>query len=188
MDQFTTTTDPAAARYSRTAIALHWIIAALILFTLPLGVYGANVAGDLARTAKDIHKPIGILILALTLGRVGWRLGHKPPPLPDHMSAAMRRIARGTHVAFYVLLLVLPLSGWWLSSAVPTRHPISFGAFAVPFLPVPRNFPSIGISHTAHVVLGFAMIGLVALHIAAALKHHYADRDGVLTRMLPRAA
>ena len=135
----------ALRRYSRTAIALHWTIAELVLATIPLGVYGANAAGDLARTAKDIHKPIGILILALTLVRIGWRLSHMPPPLPDHMSPALRRVARGTHIAFYALLLILPLSGWWMS-------------------------------------------GLAALHIVAALKHHFADRDAVLIRMLPGGA
>ena len=178
----------AASRYSRTAIALHWAIAALVLSTIPLGLYGAHAETDLARLAKDIHKPIGITILALTLVRVGWRLGHIPPPLPAQMTPALRRIARGTHVTFYVLLLLMPLSGWWMSSAVPVRHPISFGLFDIPFLPVPRGFASAGPAHGIHTLLGFTMIGLAALHIAAALKHHFIDRDGVLGRMLPRAA
>lgn len=178
----------AASRYSRTAIMLHWIIAVLVLSTIPLGLYGTNFDGDLARTAKDIHKPIGILILALTLVRIGWRLSHVPPALPDTMTLRRRRIARGTHVAFYVLLLLLPLSGWWMSSAVPERHPISFGLFDVPFLPVPRGFGSAGPAHLVHTVLGFSMIGLAALHIAAALRHHFVQRDDVLARMLPRRA
>ena len=177
-----------ALRYSRVAVALHWAIALLVLSTIPLGLYGANAEGDLARLAKDVHKPIGILILALTLVRVGWRLGHVPPALPDTMTPALRRIARGTHVAFYVLLLLLPLSGWWMSSAVPVRHPISMGLFDVPFLPVPRGFASAGPAHLVHTVLGFLMIGLAALHIAAALKHHFVDKDAVLARMLPRRA
>lgn len=177
-----------APRYTHIAIALHWTIAILVLGTIVLGVYGANAGGDLARAAKDIHKPVGILILALTLVRLGWRLAHRPPALPETMAPALRRVARGTHVAFYVLLLVLPLSGWWMSSAVPVRHPIGFGAFAVPFLPVPRGFASAGPAHLAHVVLGFLMIGLAALHILAALKHHFVDHDDILRRMLPRAA
>jgi cytochrome b561 len=176
------------ARYSRTAIVLHWTIAALVLSTIPLGLYGTNFEGDLARTAKDIHKPIGILILSLTLVRVGWRLGHRPPVLPEEMTPRLRRIARGTHIAFYVLLLLLPLSGWWMSSAVPVRHPISFGLFDVPFLPVPRGFASAGAAHLLHTVLGFTMIGLAALHIAAALKHHFIQQDDILRRMLPSRA
>ena len=173
--------------YSRTAIILHWSIAALVLSTIPLGLYGTNFEGDLARAAKDIHKPIGILILALTLVRVGWRLSHEPPALPDTMTLKHRRIARGTHAAFYVLLLLLPLSGWWMSSAVPVRHPISFGLFDVPFLPVPRGFMSAGPAHLVHTILGFSMIGLAALHIAAALKHRFVDHDDILARMLPRS-
>ena len=177
-----------AVRYSHVAIVLHWAIAVLVLATIPLGVYGTNFGGDLARTAKDIHKPIGIVILALTLVRVGWRLGHTPPALPEDMTPRLRRIARGTHVAFYVLLLLLPLSGWWMSSAVPVRHPIGMGLFDVPFLPVPRGFMSAGPAHLLHVVLGFSMIGLAALHIAAALKHHFVEHDDILQRMLPRRA
>lgn len=172
-------------RYSRVAIILHWTIAILVLSTIPLGLYGAIADGDLARTAKDIHKPIGILILALTIVRVGWRLTHRPPPFPGSMTPRLRRIARFTHIAFYGLLLLLPFSGWWMSSAVPVRHPISFGAFDIPFLPVPRGFISAGPAHLVHVVLGFTMIGLAALHIAAALKHHFVERDDILSRMLP---
>ena len=178
----------ASTRYSRTAIMLHWTIAAFVLSTIPLGLYGANAGGDLARAAKDIHKPIGILILALTVVRVGWRLGHRPPALPDHMTPRLRRIARGTHVTFYVLLVLLPLSGWWMSSAVPVRHPISFGLFDIPFLPVPRGFVSAGPAHLVHTVLGFTMVGLAALHIVAAVRHHFVQRDDVLARMLPRRA
>ena len=172
------------SRYSSVAILLHWAIAALILTTIPLGVYGANVETEAAQVATNAHKSIGILILALSLVRLAWRLGHKPPPLPD-MKPVLRRIARISHTLFYVLLIVLPLSGWWMSSAVPERHAFGFGLFNVPFLPVPRGFASAGPAFLIHTVLGFLMIGLVALHIAAALKHQFIDRDSVLARMLP---
>ena len=173
-------------RYSRTAIALHWAIAVLIVLTIPLGWYGATFPKDeLARSAKDIHKSIGILILALTLVRVGWRVTHRPPALPDSYAPALRQIAKATHALFYVLLLVMPLSGWWMSSAVPVRHPIGFGPVDVPYLPVPRGWASAGGSHAVHVNLAWLMIGLVALHILAALKHQFVDKDTILTRMLP---
>ena len=172
-------------RYTRTAIALHWAIAVLVLTTIPLGLYGAHADGDLARLAKDIHKPIGITILTLTLVRIGWRLRHRPPAWPAAMTPALRRIARVTHIAFYVLLVLMPLSGWWMSSAVPVRHAISFGLFDMPYLPVPRGFASAGPAHFIHVNLGFLMIGLVALHILAAIKHLLVDDDDVVARMLP---
>lgn len=172
--------------YSRTAIALHWIIALLVLTTIPLGVYGSYYETEIGQAATNAHKSIGILILAFSLVRLAWRLTHKPPPLTVEMAPALRLIARISHTLFYVLLIVLPLSGWWMSSAVPERHPFGFGLFDVPFLPVPRGFASAGPAFLIHTALGFLMIGLVVLHIAAALKHHFIDKDDVLERMLTR--
>ena len=178
-----------ASRYSRTAILLHWLIAGFVLSTIPIGWYGATFEGDTAQSATNIHKSIGIVILALTLVRVVWRLSHKPAPLPDSMKPMLRRVARATHGLFYFLLLILPLSGWWMSSAVPVdRHPFGFGLFNVPFLPVPRGWGSAGPAHFVHTNLAWLMIALVMLHIAAALKHHFIDKDDILARMLPRRA
>ena len=174
--------------YSRPAILLHWAIAVLVLSTIPIGLYGASDKNDAAQAATNLHKSIGIVILALTVIRVAWRLGHTPPPLPDSMNPALRRIARLTQGLFYFLLLVLPFSGWWMSSAVPQRHPFGFGLFDVPFLPVPRGWASAGPAHFVHVNLAWVMVGLAALHIAAALKHHFVDRDAILAGMLPRRA
>lgn len=167
-------------------MVLHWAIAALVLSTIPLGWYGATFETDLAQTATNAHKAVGILILTLTLARVGWRLSHTPPPLSDTMTPILRRVAKATHLVFYALLLILPLSGWWMSSAVPERHSFGFGLFDVPFLPVPRGFASAGPAHFIHVNLAWLMVGLAALHILAALKHQFIDKDDVLGRMLPR--
>ena len=172
--------------YSRTAIILHWAIAALVLSTIPLGLFGASSESVAAQSATNAHKTVGILILALTLVRVLWRLGHKPPALPVEMKPVLRWIARITHVLFYGLLLILPLSGWWMSSAVPDRHDFGIGTFTVPYLPVPRGWPSAGPAHFVHTNLAWLMIGLAVLHILAALKHHFVDKDGILARMLPR--
>lgn len=176
----------APSRYSRTAMALHWATAALVVSTIPLGLYGASSESAAAQSATNAHKSIGILILALTLVRVGWRLTHRAPALPADMKPVLRWVAKATHVLFYVLLLVLPLSGWWMSSAVPERHPFGFGLFDVPFLPVPRGFASAGPAHFIHVNLAFLMIGLVVLHVLAAIKHLLIDDDDVVARMLPR--
>ena len=190
IDQVTGSTLAAtrSLRYSRTAIALHWLIAALVLSTIPLGWYGATFKTDGAQTATNIHKSIGILILAATLVRVGWRLAHTPPGLPDTMHPVLRRIAKFTHGLFYFLLLILPLSGWWMSSAVPHRHSFGYGLFDVPFLPVPRGWASAGPAHFVHTNLAWVMVALAALHIAAALKHHFVDHDEILARILPHRA
>ena len=172
--------------YSRTAVVLHWVIGLLVLSTIPLGLYGASSESTAAQTATNTHKTIGIAILLLTLVRIGWRLAHKPPALAQSMPAWQRRAARISHALFYVLLLILPLSGWWMSSAVPKRHPFGIGGWEIPFLPVPRGWASAGPAYLVHVSLGFLMIGLVLLHIFAVIKHHYVDRDDTLARMLPR--
>lgn len=187
IDQVTGSTPAAssAIRYSRIAIALHWMIAALVLSTIPLGWYGASAETDAAQAATNAHKSIGILILALTVARVAWRLTHRPPELPETMAPALRWVAKATHFLFYFLLVVMPLSGWWMSSAVPERHAFGFILFDVPFLPVPRGFASAGPAYFVHTTLAWVMVGLAALHIVAALKHHFVDRDTILTRMLP---
>lgn len=175
-----------ATRYSRGAIILHWAIAALVLSTIPLGWYGSSSESAAAQSATNLHKTVGIVILALSLVRFVWRLSHKPPALPEHMAKPLRWLARISHGLFYFLLLVMPLSGWWMSSAVPERHAFGFGIFDIPFLPVPRGFASAGPAHFIHTTLAWMMVGLVVLHVAAALKHHFFDKDNVLARMLPR--
>jgi cytochrome b561 len=176
-----------AMRYSRTAVWLHWMIAALMFVTIPLGFYGANLEGEAAQGATNVHKLIGILILALTVVRIGWRLMHRPPPLPPAMAPGLRLLAVATHALFYVLLLVLPLSGWWMTSAFPGRHPIGIdGVIEAPFLPVELSMTAAGVAHQIHLTLGFVAIALILLHVSAALKHHFVDRDEILNRMLRR--
>lgn len=179
----------AVIRYSPVAIALHWAIAALIILTVPLGFYGARVDGTTAQLATNTHKSIGLSILALTLFRIAWRLSHPVPPLPQTMGWVIRISARLTHGLFYVLLLALPLTGWWMSSAAPQRHPFGFlGLFEFPFLPIAQSMASAGPAHDLHVRLGWLMSGLTILHIAAAMKHHFVDRDDILTRVMPIGA
>lgn len=172
----------AALRYTRTAIVLHWVIALLVLVTIPLGLVGASADGDLGQSATDLHKPIGITVLVLTLVRLGWRLANPAPELPPAMRPALRTAARLAHWLFYLLLLGLPVSGWWMTSAF-RQHPVDFGVFTIPFLPVKTGMASAGPAHSIHESLAWMMIALVGLHVAAALKHHFVDRDEILRRM-----
>lgn len=171
-------------RYSRGAIWFHWIIAALIAVNLAIGLLHESLLDGVAG-AIPLHKSIGLSVLALTLARIGWRLTHRPPRLPVELPAWERAAARASHVAFYALLLLLPLSGWAMGSAgrearYPTRW---FGLFDVPHLPVSAQTAALG--DGAHTVLGYAMAVLVVLHVAAALRHHFVLRNAVLGRMLP---
>ncbi|MEH3041645.1 MAG: cytochrome b [Sphingomonas paucimobilis] len=163
-----------AGRYSGVAILFHWTIAALVSVNLWIGLIGGSMSA---------HKAIGITVLVLTLGRIGWRLGHAPPPLPPQVSGWERIVAKAAHWLFYLMLIVLPLSGWAMVSGA-RRNPLDwFGLFPIPYLPIPPSLAHLG--HDVHALVGFAMLGLVALHVAAALRHHFLLRDGVLLRMLP---
>lgn len=197
-------TPPTAARYTAVAIALHWAIAAAIVLNLGLGWWMHEAIEESAWAARAIaafqlHKSIGLTVLGLSLLRLAWRLAHRPPPLPDGMRVWERLAARAVHWAFYGLMIALPLSGWLYAStqwredqplAVPT---LWFGLFEVPHLlgldelPAPRRASLAGPLEDTHEALAWIMAGLLALHVVAALKHHWLDRDGVLASMRPGA-
>jgi len=165
-------------RYSDVAIAFHWSVAALVVANLAIGILHDSVLG----WAFPVHKAIGITVLALTIARVGWRLAHRPPPLPADTPRWQAGVAHLTHWGLYALLLAMPLSGWIMASGGPAPRPISwFGLFPIPHLPVGEAAAEAG--HGAHGVLGWLMLALVALHVGAALFHQYAMRDRLLARM-----
>lgn len=173
-------------RYTRGAIWLHWILAALVLVNLTIGLLHESVL-DGVKGVIPLHKAIGITVLVLTFVRIAWRLAYRPPPPPASATAWERWAAALVHLAFYGLLLALPITGWMLVSGKPTSKPFSwFGAFDVPVLPISRA--ASGFAHTAHGLLGYVMVGLVALHVCAALRHHFVLRDGTLSRMIPLLA
>lgn len=191
-------------RYTAVAILLHWAIAIAIFGMIPLGWWMHEALEDgatrvQATAAYQLHKSIGLTVLMLSLVRLGWRLGHKPPPYPPHMPPWERIAAKATHWAFYALIILMPLTGWlyvstgWSSHydrpfEVPTLY---FGLFQVPHLfglaslgDDTRSFlaKTIGFTHSR---LAWVMIGLAVIHVAAALKHHLFDQDQVLARMVP---
>ncbi len=171
-------------RYTKTAIALHWIIALLVIANIGL----AELTEDLSREARgpymDVHKAFGISVLILTLARIAWRIGHKPPPLPASMPAWQTAIARLTHFTFYLLLIMLPLSGWIWMSTYPAPFAY-FGLFDVPLWPVAGQEALGETLHEGHEIMGKAMLALVVLHILGAMKHLIIDKDGSFQRMLP---
>lgn len=168
--------------YSRVAIALHWTIAVLLLGNAAGGIAAESLDDATARAIMAVHKPTGITILALSLFRLGWRLTHGFPPLPESTPRSDAIAARANHVAFYVLMIAVPLAGWMMASG--SARPIDyFGLFEVAKLPVSKGMADI--AHDAHGLLAFITLGLVALHVAGALKHHFVDRDAVLLRMAP---
>lgn len=169
-------------RYTRGAIAFHWIIAAAVLFNLWLGVWHDSLPREWK--VMPVHKSTGITILALSLARLAWRLTHRPPPLPSTAPAWERATAHAAHWTLYFLTITVPLTGWIMSSAsVPLRPLNWYGLFAIPYLPVDRAAGKFG--HDAHTILGYGLAALVVIHILAALRHHLLLRDSTLVRMLP---
>jgi cytochrome b561 len=177
-----TTAAAPAERYSTGAIWFHWVIAALVVFNIVVGLFHEGVPA--LRALMGAHKAAGITVLVLTLARIAWRLAHRPPPLPAQLPAweiAAARLVRG---AFYVLLLAMPLSGWIMVSASTHPRPLSwFGLFGMPLLPV--SHAAGAPAGTTHAVLGYLFAALVVLHVAAALRHHFLLRNPVLGRVIP---
>lgn len=182
-------------RYTNVAIALHWLIALMVIGQLAGGFFMQNLPreqADLKFQIYQLHKSFGISVLLLTLVRVGWRLTHKPPALPDKMAGWERFLARGAHFGFYVLLIAMPLVGWAIVSSSPFAGSVQtylFGVIHWPHLPFFEGVENRKeLSHEIaeiHEYLAFAMIGLIGLHVAAALKHQIIDRDEVAGHMIP---
>lgn len=174
-----------SARYTATAIALHWLIALAILGTFAVGVYMQDLPLSPAKLRiYSWHKWAGVTIFLLVLARLAWRFAHRPPALPESMPAWQRWAAEVTHVLLYLLMVAVPLSGWLMSSAKGFQT-VYFGVLPIPDL-LAKN-PELGDQlKELHEVFNFLMLALVGGHVAAAFKHHLIDRDDVLRRMLPR--
>ncbi len=177
----------APTRWGHTAVGLHWLSALMIFALMVLG--WVAVSWRLSPTKIELfvwHKSLGLTVLALTALRVAWRLLDPRPAFPASMRAWERRLAGVSHLALYLILLLMPLSGWIINSAA--NFPLKW--FWV--LPVPSLVgPSKGVQHGAeavHLALFWLLAVALSLHVAAALKHHFRDRDGVLTGMLPGLA
>ncbi|MDD5181094.1 MAG: cytochrome b [Gallionellaceae bacterium] len=171
-------------RYTATAIALHWLTALLILVAFPLGVYMHELKlSPLKLQLVSYHKWIGVTIFLLTLARLAWRVKHVPPPLPDTIPLWQQRAAQGLHYLLYVLLLCIPISGWLMSSAkgVPVVY---LGLVQLPDL-VGKDKALGDRLQEIHEALDFGLLALVGMHVAAAIKHHFIDKDTTLLRMLP---
>lgn len=171
-------------RYGWVAQSFHWIIAALIVTQFTLGWMADDLPVGLHKLALLArHKSIGMTVLMLAILRLIWRLMNRPPALPSGMTAVERVLARATHAAFYVLLFAMPLTGWLMSSA--KNFSVSwFGLFTWPDL-IGKNEQAFELLRGTHDALSFVLFAIAVLHIIAALKHHFWNKDDVLLRMLP---
>lgn len=177
--------ETAQARYSTVAMIFHWVIAILVIWNWRIAENAEHAEMPLKAEIFADHKALGILILVLTLGRLAWRLTHKPPPPPEGMATWEKALSRTVHVIFYVLLIGLPLGGWYANS-LSGREIDFFGMFVIPALPVGENPDAGKAIFELHATGGSIMIYLIALHILGALKHTFIDKIPGISRMLPR--
>jgi len=169
------------ARYTRTAVILHWLVAAVVLAQFSWGWLMQEIAksppGQRA-DAFNVHKSVGLCLLALMLIRLGWRIAHRPPALPA-LPAWQARLARTTHVALYAALIVMPVAGYL--GSVWSGYPVKWFGLTLPAWG--RSAPALKEAMSAlHYATSWVLLALVALHVAGAL-HHALRRDGVLQRM-----
>ena len=179
------------ARYSTVAIVLHWLLGISIFAMFAIGVYMSDLPfSPLRLKLYNYHKWAGITFLILSVLRLMWRLVNKPPALPKAIEQAMptwqTKIYHATHYALYALFFAVPLIGWAYSSAA--GFPIVlFGVLPLPdFMSVDKEFAKQ--IKELHEISAFALLGLAFLHIAAALKHQFIDKDGLVNRMLPSSS
>ncbi|TWI61509.1 cytochrome b561 [Pseudoduganella lurida] len=172
-------------RYTKPAMLLHWLIAVLIVAAFTMGLVMVDIPGFTPTKLKYFswHKWMGVTVLALAALRLLWRRANRPPPHPASMPQWQVRAADFTHVLLYVLMFAVPLSGYLYTTAagVPVVY---LGVWQIPaaFAADPDLKATL---KPVHYWLNMGLAALVFMHVAAALKHHFVDRDDVLKRMLP---
>jgi cytochrome b561 len=172
------------ARYGSVSKTFHWVMAALVVFMLCLGLYMDGVAA-LAEKLRlyNLHKSLGATVLFLALCRLAWHLYSAKPPLLASLKPLEKTAARTVHALMYVFMIGMPLSGWLMSSAAGRAVGV-FGFFTLPDL-VGQDEALAGLMRSIHGIAAYGFMAAICLHVAGAVKHHFIDRDATLRRMLP---
>lgn len=181
-----------STRFGLVAIVLHWLIAGLFLAMVAIGLTMTSLALTHPWTFPlyQLHKSLGVTIFALVGLRLIWRFAGLVPAPPRTLKPWERAVARATHGGLYALLLAMPLSGWVIVSASPLGIPtMLYGLVKLPHIGAIASRPDKeaieALASLVHETLAWTAVALVALHVAAALRHHFVLKDDVLTRMLP---
>jgi len=167
------------------AIGLHWLLAVLIVGQFVLGAVAADMPVSPVKLDLFVwHKSVGVAILVLVIVRVGWRLANPAPGLPISIPIHERQLAHLSHGLLYSLMIAVPLSGWVVSDASRIPFRIFWSIPTPDLLPAKREVSELAAN--VHEILVVLMIVLVAVHVLAALRHHFVKRNDVLLRMLPK--
>lgn len=192
-----------STRYTKTAVVLHWLIAIFLVVMFVLGWFMADLPKDGPKQSAydlldlgiytwqlaeevtprtfyfNLHKSLGITIFALIAIRILWRITHKPPALLTSYKAMERKVATGTHHLLYLLMAAVPLTG--LIMAIYSKYGVKW--FGLDLFKGLDNKAVREIFVEAHEVIGIILLVIVALHVAAALKHKFIDKDETMKRM-----
>lgn len=180
----TSATETSSRKFAPVMIWLHWIVAALMIVTVVYGLVSAYAdTAELTQSTMLVHQSVGTVIFILTFARLAARFTRRTPPLPPTMPKYQVVAASITHILLYVSLIAFPVTGY-LSLASRGRAVSMFGLFDLPRL-VPRSLSTSAAATDLHVYAQWALYGLVALHVVAALHHQFVVKDGVLMRMWP---
>lgn len=172
------------SRWGGASIGLHWLSFLVLLAVSLIGLFMDDLPRGVTKLQVfAVHKSLGLTVIALTLIRLVWRLASKAPPSLAGAPGWQETIARLTHAGLYLLLFLVPFSGWWYNST--SGYALQyFKLFNVPAL-VATDLAFKQQAKDIHALLFYVLCGLVAVHAAAALGHHYVRRDRTLVRMLP---
>ncbi len=178
-------------RYTIVAIILHWVIAVCILFNLGVGFFMEGLAPHERAVVVGLHVSSGLSVLGLSLVRIAWRMGHRPPAFSHSMSALERNAAAGVHALLYVGMLVVPLTGWMFLSAHHPQPGMGIRAWGLVMPPIhliaSLPDPAQHAFHDRwvhyHSLGAWMMLGLLLLHVAAAIKHQVRDGENEFARM-----
>lgn len=168
-------------RYTSTAVALHWLLAILLIGMIGVGWYMLSIEDEPGSGQLfTLHKSVGIIVLALVVWRLTWRIGHAPAPLPLSVPAWQDTASRASHRLLYAAMIVMPLLG--LAGSAYSKRGVEFFGLSVPRAVAP-NQDLAETFFTAHSVVAWVLVALIAVHVLAALKHLIVNRDGVFQRM-----
>jgi len=169
--------------YSTGSKVFHWLIALIVISMLSGSFFLDDVPEQYQSLAYMIHKSLGLTVLFLMIARMVWIWRCGKPPLPVTVPTWQKIASRLVQYSFYLLLVCMPMSGWIMSVA-ENRVPVYFGLFSAP-LPISPDKALGSFMGELHEIIAWALISLIVIHIAAAMKHHFIDKDDVLKRMLP---
>jgi cytochrome b561 len=183
-------------RYGNVAVLLHWVIAIFIIANVIIGLdFPPHEPGTPfpPKPWLPLHISLGLSVLVLSVVRLGWRLAHRPPPHPPTMKRWEILLADAAHIVFYVLIIAMPFTGWAILSA--HKNPQWQSLWGIPWPPLPiagdQSVAALAQLHdqfvAVHELLAvYVLLSLLALHVAAVIKHHLFDKDPTIRRMLPR--